>query len=240
MTLDICGRARLGLALMLLVPLAHAASDAEDAKLERARAVLTELLADTGSGLSRNVLARAQGVAIIPDTFRGGLLLGGQRGHGVLSVRTDGGGWSNPSFVTLTAGSIGWQIGAESIDIVLVFANRASIARIEHGQFSLSGDITAVAGPEGTHTRAPLNLNREVYAYVAGSGLFAGAAFEGARLGIDRAANARYYAQGAKPLGAASPTLPASARQLLELLQQDASPGSGATTEEATIYPLKR
>ena len=233
--------------LMLSAPVVAGAGPAEDAKLTRASSVIAALTADADAGIPREVLARAQGIAILPDTIRGGFLLGGRRGRGVLAVRTERGDWSAPSFVTLTAGSIGWQIGAESADLVLVFANAESVANIERGKFSLSGDITAVAGPQGAHSSAPVTWKDEVYAYVLGRGLFAGAAFEGARIGIDVAANTRYYSAAQRPLGPAGPALPASARRLLQALQSggvaNAPRGvepAAEEEEEATIYPLGR
>jgi hypothetical protein len=112
-------------------------------------AVLAAFTADDEQAIPAELLARAQGIAVIPHLIRGGFILGGRRGRGVLSVRTANGQWSNPALITLTGGSIGWQFGAESADVVLVFGNDRSNRHISHGKFTLGGDATAVAGPLG-------------------------------------------------------------------------------------------
>jgi lipid-binding SYLF domain-containing protein len=230
-------------AVLLALPLAGRAGPTEDAKLADATAVMHKLMADPDQAIPADVLSHAHGIAVIPNTIRGGFLVGGRRGRGVLAVRAENGAWTSPTFLTLTAGSIGWQIGAESADIVLVFANPESIENIERGKFSLTADITAVAGPEGHHSTAAVTWDGEVYAYVLGRGLFAGAAFEGARIGIDAAANERYYGAGGQPLAVPGPSTPPSARDFIALLQGAAPArdrGSPASTQEAIIYPLGR
>jgi lipid-binding SYLF domain-containing protein len=231
------------LMLWLASPAASAAVNAET-KLTDAAHVLEQLSVDATQAIPPELLGSARAVAIIPNSIRGGFLVGGRRGRGVLAVRDERGAWTNPAFVILTGGSIGWQIGAESTDIVLVFANARAVEDIERGKFSLRGDLTAVAGPVGHHTTAAITWNAEVYAYVLGRGLFAGAAFEGAKIAIDEDANRRYYGASALPFAAQSSATPASARAFLQRLGHvdlPINPQNVAPPEqEAKIYPLAR
>ena len=75
-------------------------------------------------GIPPALLNDADGIAIIPGVIKAGLVLGGRHGSGIMVVRDREGRWSNPSFVTITGGSIGWQIGVQSADIILVFRSK--------------------------------------------------------------------------------------------------------------------
>lgn len=227
---------------------------AADAKLAAAAAVLDEFSAQEDQGIPTQLLERAYGVAVIPNVIRGGFIIGARRGRGVLVVRTPNGGWSNPSFITLTGGSIGWQFGAESADLVLVFANKESVRNIASGKFTLGGDASAVAGPLGRHAAAAVTFKAEVYSYFRSEGLFAGASFEGARLAIDREMNRAFYAADAETaaLNPQNGQTPASARRFLLALEQASidseehapEPGTTGTPkeapeEEAVTFPLE-
>ena len=89
----------------------------------------------------------------------------------------------------MTGGSFGAQFGAESADVVLVFANDRAVRNIASGKFTLGGDATAIAGPLGRRTQTAVTGRAEVYVYMHSRGLFAGAAFEGTRLDIDQEAS---------------------------------------------------
>ena len=225
------------------------------AKLADAAAVIDAFASDDEKAIPAELLARAHGIAVIPGMIRGGFLIGGRRGRGVLSVRMDDGRWSNPAMITLTGGSIGWQFGAESADLVLVFANARSVRNIAEGKFTLGGDASAVAGPLGRHNTAALTGRAEVYAYVRSRGLFAGAAFEGARLDVDEQGSARFYGAGpdaARALERQNAATPPDALRYLRVLERvtavpaprstrpgtSAAPGAGDSTEEAQTFPL--
>ena len=231
-------------------PQAHAQTDEED-KLADAVLVLEEMGRDPATAIPPLLLANAQGVAVIPNVIRAGFILGGHRGKGVVVVRSDNGEWSNPAFITLTGGSIGAQIGAESSDIVLVFGNQRSVRNIGSGKFTLGSEASVTAGPveRGTGSATDMTFTAEVYAYSRSRGLFAGATVEGARLSMDALANDDFYPQGsgAEPLAPQSLSTPAGARRfLLSLEQSEAAPGRSPRSsaeevpaqEEAVTYPL--
>ncbi len=225
---------------------AAAAAAAFEQRLDDSARVLESFTADEEHAIPAELLARARGVAVIPNLIRGGLIVGGRRGHGVIVVRSPDGTWSNPAPIALTGGSIGWQIGVESADLVLVFANDRSVRHIARGKFTLGGDASAVAGPVGRHSTAALTGKAEIYAYFRSEGLYAGAAFEGARLNVDLDEGRAFYAgaDGAEPLGRASAATPEAARHFLNVLEKasvdagerlpgDAGPGGRAPADGA-------
>lgn len=145
------------------------------------------------------LLHDAQGVAIIPGVIKIGFGLGGRFGQGIVLARNPDGSWSNPLFITLTGGSIGWQAGVQSTDVVLVFGTRKGLDRILEGKgkLTLGSDVAVAAGPVGRQAEAAtdLRLGAEILSYSRTRGLFAGVALEGAAILQDRDANAAFYQQ---------------------------------------------
>jgi lipid-binding SYLF domain-containing protein len=224
---------------------AHAQIMAER-KLNDAVEVLQTFTQGENTSIPEELLQRSRGIAVIPNVFRGGFILGGRRGRGVLVVRDENNGWSNPAFVTLTGGSVGWQLGAESTDLVLVFANDNSVKNMASGKFTLGGDASAIAGPLGRHATLAVTFRAEVYSYIRSRGLFAGAAFEGARLDIDEAAASLFYVASAtaRPLGAQTASTPSSARRFLLELERIApshplGEATKAPAETTETFPLR-
>jgi lipid-binding SYLF domain-containing protein len=161
-----------------------------------AAGVLKEIMAIPEKGIPPALLSDAYGIAIIPGVIKLGFIVGGRYGTGVLMVRDKGGAWSSPAFVSLAGGGIGWQIGAQSTDIILVFKSRKSIDGLMKGKFTLGADAAVAAGPVGRSMEAAtdVKLKSEIYSYSRNRGLFAGISLEGAALQIDDDANARFYA----------------------------------------------
>lgn len=245
------GLVSLSLTVTIVVALAGVQSAVAQSEQERKLADAAELIqaftANDDEAIPSALLERARGIAVIPNVIRGGFILGARRGRGVLVVRSEIDEWSNPAFITLTGGSIGWQIGAESTDIVLVFANDNAVKNMSSGKFTLGGDASAVAGPLGRHATAAITFRAEVYGYVRSRGLFAGAAFEGARLDLDEGADSLFYAGDvrAHALGAQNLATPQSARRFLLTLEQVSMTRSppadteNGTAEEAVTFPLE-
>jgi hypothetical protein len=131
-------------------------------------------------------------------------------------VREENGSWRAPTFLTLTGGSIGWQIGAQSSDIVLVFKTQKSVEGLLSGKFTLGADAAVAAGPVGRRAAAATdeNLKAEIYSYSRTRGLFAGISIDGSVLEINDAETAAYYG-AAGPGGAARP-IPESALALVQ------------------------
>lgn len=167
----------------------------ESSKAREAAQVLSEIMGTPDYEIPEAVLKDAYGIAVIPQVIKAGFMLGGRYGKGVLSVLDDSGSWSNPVFISIAGGSLGWQLGVQSTDIVLVFKKKRSIEAISKGKFTLGSDASIAVGPVGRHAEAQtdLGLKAEIYSYSRSRGFFAGISLEGSALQIDRDANAAFY-----------------------------------------------
>lgn len=197
-------RPRALLALALGLSLAAGAAFAgprEDARAQNAVRVLGEIQAIPESGIPDKLLDEARAIVVIPDTVKAGLIIGGRRGHGLMSVKTPDGTWSNPAFVRITGGSIGFQAGVQSSDVVLVFRNERSLESIVNGKFTLGADAGVAAGPVGRNAAALTDgqLKAEIWSWSRARGLFAGVALDGAVLQIDDDANVAVYGPNTTP-----------------------------------------
>jgi len=183
------------MAVTLLASTSAVAANEQEQKLDDATTVVRQFVDIPENAIPPALLGQAYGIAVIPSVFKAGFILGGRHGEGVLSVRLPDGSWSNPAFVSLTGGSIGWQIGASSSDIILVFKTQRSIDKIADGQINLGADAAVAAGPVGRSAGASTNLgfDAEVYSYSRARGLFAGVSLEGGKISIAREDNWLFY-----------------------------------------------
>jgi lipid-binding SYLF domain-containing protein len=193
----------------------RAAARTEEQTIRAAGEVLQEFLDLQVRQIPDSLLAEAHGVAIIPGVIKLGLVVGGQRGHGVVILRERDGSWRAPLFATITGGSVGWQAGAQSTDFVLVFKTPKSVEGLLRGKFTLGADAAIAAGPVGRRAEAATDtsLQAEIYSYSRSRGLFAGVSLEGSALQVDDAANAAYYST-VGPQG--TPVVPPAALQLVD------------------------
>lgn len=171
----------------------------EEAKLIEASGVLEELQSQRDTYIPDRLLSRAYGVAVIPNVIKVAAVVGGRRGTGALVVRDASGKFSDPIMISITGGNVGWQIGVQSTDIVLVFTTRKSIEGIADGKLTLGGDASVAAGPVGRAASAATdqNFTAEVYSYSRNRGLFAGVSIDGSVIAIDSKANKRLYGRKA-------------------------------------------
>lgn len=175
--------------------LSQALASDEAKKVEEAVSVVKEIMAIPEKGVPPTLLSESYAVAVIPGVIKLGFIIGGRHGSGVLLVRGKDGKWSSPLFVSITGGSIGWQIGAQSTDVLLVFKSRKGVEGIKKGKFTLGADAAVAAGPMGRSVEAAtdVKLKAEIYSYSRSRGLFAGVSLAGAALQIDDDANASFY-----------------------------------------------
>jgi lipid-binding SYLF domain-containing protein len=185
----------IGLILLMAVP-AAAAPPAPARTIEAATDVLNGFAALPENCIPASLLADAYGVAIIPHVTKGGFLIGGRVGHGLIMTRDSNGAWSGVTFVELGGASFGLQAGVESADVVLVFKTRHSLDRILNGKgkLMLGADVAIAAGPVGRQAEAGTDarLRAEIVSYSRSRGLFAGVALDGAAMIYDRRTNAEY------------------------------------------------
>jgi lipid-binding SYLF domain-containing protein len=150
--------------------------------------------------IPHELIEQYQGIVIIPKMINAGFAVGGKRGKGLAIVKLAKGKWSDPVFVTLTGGSLGLQIGVQSVDLVLVFRHKGVLTKVRNGDFTVGGDISVAAGPVGRSATASTDykMKAEVYSYSRSRGLFAGISINGSNLAIDKKADASFYGPGRK------------------------------------------
>lgn len=175
----------------------NAGKEKETERIQNSSKVLTTF-ANSDESIPQDLLKQSEGLVIIPKMINAGLGIGGKRGKGVAVVKLADGSWSNPVFITLTGGSFGFQVGVQSVDLVLVFKHKGVLTKVKNGDFTIGGDISAAAGPVGRSSTASTDhtLEAEVYSYSRSRGLFAGISINGSNLAIDKSANANFYGEG--------------------------------------------
>jgi len=181
--------------LGLCFSLSAAAATKEEKRVSDATDVLDQLLRIPEKSIPPSLLARAYAVAVIPNVIKAGFVFGARRGKGIIVVRQDDETWSNPAFVTLTGGSVGWQAGVESSDIILVFKTRKGVTNISNGKLTLGAEASVSAGPVGRNAAVATDVQfkAEVMSYSRSRGLFAGVALDGSGVTMDRKANTAFY-----------------------------------------------
>lgn len=187
---------RIVAAIFMCSPLLAAQSSEEGRRVAEAATVLDEIMAAADKAVPRAILEKAEGIAVFPSMIKGGLVVGGQRGRGVLSVRDrQTGAWSSPAFLTITGGSIGAQIGAQAIDLVLVINDRRGLEQLVKNQFKIGADASVAAGPVGRDASAAtdIQMRAQILSYSRARGLFAGVTLNGSTIRQDRDANERFY-----------------------------------------------
>ena len=171
-------------AVLLLSATQFASAASDEAKnterLASSAEALREIMATPDKGIPQSILAGASCVVVVPHFKKGAFGFGVQYGQGVATCRT-GKGWSAPVFVRLEGGSFGFQLGAQSTDLVLVAMNQQGLQHMLSAKFKIGGDAAASAGPVGRNAQAGTDwkLNSEFLTYSRSKGLFAGIDLDG-------------------------------------------------------------
>jgi lipid-binding SYLF domain-containing protein len=190
---------KIAFAFMLLAAASHlvmAQASDEAKRIAIAGTVLEEIMAASDKAVPATIMENAAGIAVFPSLLRGGIVIGGQRGRGVLSVRDrKNGGWSSPAFLTITGGSVGAQIGGQAIDLVLVINKQRGLEQLVKNQFKVGADAAVAAGPVGRDASAStdIQMRAQILSYSRARGLFAGVTINGSTIRQDRDANERFY-----------------------------------------------
>lgn len=191
--------------------------------------------AGSPTGIPQQLIRDAQAIAIVPNMVRGAFIVGMQHGRGVLMLRAPNGAWQAPRMIQMTGGSVGYQIGVQSTDLILVFRTPQSVTNLLNGTLRIGVDASAAAGPVGRQASAAtdLPLQAEILSYSRARGAFLGVSIDGSAISLDPASDAMFY----QPPG----TVPASAQRLIQTLSRYASGNPttvappGPTTE--TVAP---
>jgi lipid-binding SYLF domain-containing protein len=179
------------------------AADEVNDRVVRAAVVLKEIAQISERSIPQDLLDRSACVAIIPGLKRGGFIFGGSYGKGVISCRTQNGDgpWSAPTMFSLQGGSFGLQIGAQSVDLVLVIMNLSGIESLLNSKFTLGGDASVAAGPVGRTAAAQTDafMSAQILAYSRSRGLFGGLVLKGEAIRPDKNANFVLYGKQIEP-----------------------------------------
>jgi lipid-binding SYLF domain-containing protein len=205
----------------------------QSATVEKAESVLKEIMEIPAKKIPSELLESAHGVAIIPSVIKIGFVAGVRRGHGVLMVKDKDGDWGLPQFVILTGGSVGWQVGAQSTDVILVFKTAKSVENIQKGKFTIGADAAAAAGPVGRNAAAATDaqLKAEILSYSRSRGLFAGVSLDGSMIEVDHEAARDFYGDPRNP----TRQVPACAVKLLEAVAAHSSEAKPVVVGQTTI-----
>ncbi len=212
--------------LLLSVPVLFSfkgyGQEKQDEKIVASTKVMKEF-SEMKDNIPKKLFEITEGIIVIPKLINAGFVLAGKRGKGVAMVKLSDGTWSDPVFVTITGGSLGFQVGVQSVDLVLIFRNNETLENIGKGSFTLGGDISVTAGPVGRNSTASTDykLEAEVYSYSRSKGLFAGISLSGSAIDIDEKSNAVFYGKDldAKTLFAESTNTTSSVTALKKTLK---------------------
>ena len=209
--------------LIAIASLTAVASDREDDvnRTQKAAQVFREIMNTPDQGIPSNLLESAKCIAIIPGDKKFAFVFGGSYGRGIATCRT-GHSWSAPMFVAIDSGSVGYQIGGSSTDIVMLFMNDHALQSLMSDKFKLGADASVAAGPVGRNAAAStdLKLNAEILSYSRSKGIFAGVSLDGAVMQADKSGDKAMYGDDVNrhEILDGKVAVPASARALVEEL----------------------
>lgn len=180
----------------LLWPAMAPASERTEATqtIQKADQAFQQIMQAPDKRIPNELLESAKCVAIIPGELKFAFVLGGQYGRGLAMCRTAN-GWSAPVFIAVEGGSVGYQIGGSSTDLVLLFMNDDALHHLLNSQFKLGASASAAAGPVGRHASAStdISMHAEILSYSRSRGIFAGADLNGTVVKADRPDNQAMY-----------------------------------------------
>ena len=168
---------------------------------QKATKTLNEIMQISDKSIPRDLLDRAKAVAVFPSVLKAAFIIGGHGGKGVISRRLPS-GWGAPAFFKISGGSLGFQIGASSSDVVMLFMTEDSLKNLLEDKFEIGGEAAAAAGPIGRTAKATTDaqLQAAILSYSRSKGLFAGLSLTGAVISADNDANQAVYSLDAKDL----------------------------------------
>lgn len=163
-------------------------------RLDSAANIIQEMTSpNTNAGIPHQVLEGAKCIAVVPGLKQAGFIVGGRHGDGVATCKLSNGRWSPPAPFQLTGGSFGLQIGAQSIDLVMMVMNQQGMSALESGHFKVGGEVSGAAGPVGRQASADAGWNAAILTYSRTKGVYAGVTLKGAELNQDKNATEALY-----------------------------------------------
>jgi len=199
------------------------ADKATDERLANAAKAFDEIMSAPDKGIPGEVLSKAACVVVVPGMKKGGFIIGGSFGRGAISCRGAGkNGWGAPAMVELGGGSVGFQIGAEATDVVMLVMNREGIESLLKSKFTLGGEASVAGGPVGRASSAETDaaMKAKILSYSRSRGAFAGVSLQGTTLHQDEDANKAVYgkALGSDEILGGKVTAPPAGKPLTSIL----------------------
>jgi len=199
-------------------------STAQTKRIQEAAAVLKEIHATPDKDVPKELWDRAKCVIVVPSLKKAAFVVGGEYGKGLMSCRT-GGDWTAPVFMEIGKGSWGLQIGAQSIDLVLLVMNDRGMEKLLQDKVTLGAEASVAAGPVGRDARAGTDaqMNAEILSYSRTQGLFAGVNLSGGVVRPDKEDNHDLYGKDVSPQGVLTghaATVPAAAEPFMSALRR--------------------
>jgi len=219
---------KIGFSLTLLVALSVASASGaskEEERLASAAKAFDEIMSAPDKGIPGDLLNKADCVVIIPGMKKGGFIVGGRYGKGLVSCRNKAKtNWGAPAMLEMGGGSVGLQIGASAIDVVMLVMERGGMDSLLKDKFTLGGDASVAGGPVGRATTAETDaaMKAKILSYSRSRGVFAGLELKGATLNQDGNANKALYGReidAAEILGGKVAT-PAAAKSVVDILMR--------------------
>src|SRR5438552_1817281 len=211
-------------ATLAIVPLL-AKDNGSVKRLEEASAVFSEIMATPDKGIPEELLANAHCIVIVPSLKTAAFLVGGKYGKGYLSCRNKtGSGWSAPGTVRIEGGSVGFQIGGSTTDLIMLVMNERGADKLLSSKFTLGAEGSVAAGPVGRTATAQTDaqMHADILSWSRSQGLFAGLALEGATLRQDQDDDVKLYGRRLqnRQIVTSGMAAPKSAARLLNLLNK--------------------
>jgi len=205
------------------------AANKEQKRLENSGTVMQEVMG-IPDNIPQELLEKAECVIVFPSVLKAAFVVGGDYGRGAMVCRTGEhfrGPWGSPAMYALEGGSIGFQLGGQASDLVLLVMNERGASAILDSKVKLGADASAAAGPKGRDASANTDatMRAEILSYSRSRGLFAGISLEGSTLRPDNDASADVYGRKitAKEIVLGHKiAVPASGRHLVRVLQKNA------------------
>jgi len=185
------------LAISTQSPAGQGSKAEERERAQKAANAFQEIMSAPDQGIPQDLLDRAQCVAVFPSVKKGGFIVGGQFGKGLISCRREQGSWGSPAYFTIGGGSFGFQIGGQAVDLVLLVMNDSGLEGLLMDKFEIGAGAAVSAGPVGrnAHVSTDVLLKSKIISYSRSRGLFGGVELKGAVITEDKSANKDIYEQ---------------------------------------------
>jgi SH3 domain-containing YSC84-like protein 1 len=181
------------LAVLAFAPLVARAQTDQQQTIDRARITVTDLSRDKAFGNARQLLRQARAVLIVPRLFKGGFIVGGEGGAGVLLARGPSGSWSDPAFYAIGSASLGFQAGLEQSEMILLVMTQRGLDALLHNEFKIGAQAGIAIATLGSGVEAAANPAPDIVVWSSSSGIYAGVALNGSIIKPQPGDNARYY-----------------------------------------------